>query len=89
MAWSVEISRQARKDLDALDPQQARRLLSFLADRIRGAQDPRRHGEVLQGRLGSLWRYRVGDCRLICDLQGDRLVVLVVRVGHRREVYRG
>ncbi|MEO9149924.1 MAG: type II toxin-antitoxin system RelE/ParE family toxin [Burkholderiaceae bacterium] len=89
MAWSVELSTQAQKNLRALDGQVARRILSFLHERVSSLEDPRNIGEALHGaRLGNLWKYRVGDYRLICDLQDERLRVLVVKVGNRREVYR-
>ena len=89
MAWTVELSTQAQKNLRALDGQVARRVLSFLHERVSTLEDPRSIGEALQGsRLGNLWKYRVGDYRLVCDLQDETLRVLVVKVGNRREVYR-
>ena len=89
MAWTVELSTQAQKHLRALDGQVARRVLSFLHERVSTLDDPRSIGKALQGsRLGNLWKYRVGDYRLICDLQDETLRVLVVKVGNRREVYR-
>lgn len=89
MAWTIELSTQAQKNLRALDGQVARRILSFLHERVSTLEDPRSLGEALHGsRLGNLWKYRVGDYRLICDLQDERLRVLVVRVGNRREMYR-
>lgn len=79
----------ADRDLDKLDPQHARRLLRFLFERVAHLEDPRSIGEALQGQhLGEFWRYRVGHYRLICKIQDDRLVVLVVKVGHRKEIYR-
>ena len=89
MAWTVELSTQAQKDLRALDGQVARRVLSFLHERVSTLEDPCSIGEALQGaRLGNLWKYRVGEYRLICDLQDETLRVLVVKVRNRREVYR-
>ena len=89
MAWTVEISESALRELDKLDPQHARRILKFLADRVTGSDDPRTAGQALQGaKLGEFWKYRVGDYRLICKILDDRLIVLVLRVGHRREIYR-
>ena len=67
----------------------ARRLVGFLDERVAGTADPRALGQALKGpMLGSYWRYRVGDYRILCDLQDGRLRVLVVEVGHRRKVYR-
>lgn len=89
MAWTIELSSQAQKNLRGLDGQVARRILSFLHERLSTLEDPRSLGEALHGsRLGNLWKYRVGDHRLICDLQDETLRVLVVKVGNRREVYR-
>ena len=89
MTWAVEISSGAQKDLGQLDPQVARRVLFFLSERVAQLDDPRSIGEALRGaRLGSLWKYRAGDYRVICDLQDGALRVLVIKVGNRREVYR-
>ena len=72
-----------------LDPQHSRRIVKFLQDRVAKLDDPRSIGEALHGsRLGEFWKYRVGDYRLICKIEDERLVVLVLRVGHRREIYR-
>lgn len=68
---------------------ETKRIITFLETRIATLEDPRQTGKALQGStLGKLWRYRVGDYRIICELQDQRLVVLVVEIGHRREVYR-
>ena len=89
MAWKVEFDGAAEHDLDKLDPQVARRVLSFLFERVATLDDPRSIGEALKGsKLGDLWKYRVGDYRVISDIQDGALRVLVVRVGNRREVYR-
>ena len=89
MAWSVEIAESADRELAKLDPQQRKRILKFLQGRVAKLDDPRSVGEALHGsRLGEFWKYRVGDYRLICKLEDDRLIVLVLRVGHRKEVYR-
>jgi mRNA interferase RelE/StbE len=89
MACSVELSESADRELSKLDAQQAKRILKFLHERVAKLDDPRSIGEALQGsRLGEFWKYRVGDYRLIAKIEDDRLVVLVLRVGHRREIYR-
>jgi mRNA interferase RelE/StbE len=89
MAWKIELSHQAEHDLDDLDSQIARRILKFLHERVAKLDDPRSIGYALAGsQLGSFWRYRVGDYRVLCDLQDQRLIVLVVEIGHRREIYR-
>jgi mRNA interferase RelE/StbE len=89
MAWKVELSSLARRNLADLDRQTATCILTFLNQRLAKLNDPRSIGESLKGStLGALWKYRVGDYRLICDIQDGSLWVLVVRVGNRREVYR-
>jgi mRNA interferase RelE/StbE len=89
VAHNVELSESADRELGKLDVQQARRILKFLHQRIAMLDDPRSLGEALHGsRLGEFWKYRVGDYRLICKIEDDRLVVLVLRVGHRKEIYR-
>ena len=89
MAWTIEFDRHARKNVEKLDQQTRRRIRSFLYDRLASLDDPRQIGDALQGsELGTFWRYRVGDYRIICDLQDNRLVVLVIDIGHRREIYR-
>ncbi len=89
MAWTIDYTETARKQLRKLDRQTARRLVDFMDERIADQNDPRRTGKALTGpSLGAFWRYRVGDCRIICDIQDSALCVLVVEVANRREVYR-
>ena len=89
MAWKVELSSQALKALGQLDAQVARRILTFLHDRVAPLDDPRSIGEALKGsRLGEFWKYRIGDYRVISSIEDGALRILVVKVGNRREVYR-
>jgi mRNA interferase RelE/StbE len=89
MAYSVELAESAGRELAKLDTQHRKRILKFLQERVSKLDDPRSIGEALHGsQLGEFWKYRVGDYRLICKIEDDRLVVLVLRVGHRREIYR-
>jgi mRNA interferase RelE/StbE len=89
MAWTVEFESAALKELERLDPQDSRRILQFLVERVASRDDPRALGEALKGsRFTGLWKYRVGNFRIICDIQDEKVTVLVVRIGHRREVYR-
>ncbi len=88
MAWKVELSALAQKNLDQLDPQTARRMLSFLFERVEHLDDPRSIGEALKGsKLGEFWKYRVGDYRIISNIEDGALRILVVKIGNRREVY--
>ena len=89
MAWSIELSLEAERDLDKLDPQHRRRILTFLHERIARLDDPRSIGKALAGpRFGEFWGYRIGDYRMICKIEDGRVMVLVLRVGHRKEIYR-
>ena len=89
MAWTLELSSQARKNLAQLDPPIARRILSFLHQRVASLDDPRSIGEALRGSsLGEFWKYRIGDYRVIASIEDGVLRITVVSVGHRREIYR-
>ena len=88
MAWTIEYAETARKQLRKLDKFAARRILDFMDERVAPSDNPRELGKALKGSLGDLWRYRVGDYRILCDLQDGVLTVLVLQIGNRREVYR-
>lgn len=85
--WTIEFDSVAEKEFERLDKAVARRISKFLYQRLASLDDPRQLGERLQGTLSQFWKYRVGDYRIICSLEHDRLVVLVVRIGHRKEIY--
>lgn len=89
MAWKIELTPVAKRDLDKLDKQVARRILTFLRERLAPLDNPRDIGEALKGsELGAFWKYRVGDYRVIASIEDGQLRILVVRIGNRREVYR-
>lgn len=88
MAWTIEYADAARKQLRKLDRATAQRIDRYLAERVAPLDDPRALGKALSGPLGELWRYRVGDYRVIVELRQNVLTVLVLRIGHRREVYK-
>ncbi len=85
--WTVEFDDRARRELRKLDAKVQENILRYLRERIAGSADPTQFGKPLRMNLAGLWRYRVGDYRLICRIEENRLVVLVLKVGHRREVY--
>ena len=87
MAWTIEYSDTARSQLRRLDRQMAQRVVDYMDERIAPRDNPRSTGRALTGPMGGLWRYRVGDCRVVCDIQDGVLRVLVVRVGRRDSVY--
>lgn len=89
MAWTISYTATASKQLRKLDRQIARRIVDFMDERVAPQADPRTTGRALTGPLrGVYWRYRVGDYRIICDIQDGALCVLVIEIGNRSEVYR-
>lgn len=89
MAWKVEWSKGAERDLENLSSEVEKRVIDFIENRIVSLENPRDIGEALRGgKLGHLWKYRVGDYRVMASIEDDIVKILVVAVGHRREVYR-
>lgn len=86
--WRIEFAPRAQRSIDKLTAVNRRRIVRFLEERIVGAESPRRIGEALKGPPGELWRYRVGDYRIIVRIEDRILTVLVLEVGNRREIYR-
>jgi mRNA interferase RelE/StbE len=86
MTWRIEFDPAAAKELRKLGDVPARRIVEFLSTRV--ADDPRNLGEALKGKLGEIWKYRIGDYRIIADIRDNVLLILIVRVGHRREIYK-
>ena len=88
MTWKIEIVPSAIKELNKLDRQVAKRLLKFLHKRVASLKDPRSIGDALKGpRFGEYWRYRVGDYRIITKIEDNIMLILVLRVGHRKQIY--
>ena len=89
MVWRIELADSAAKQLRKLDRQVATRILIFLRDRLAKLDDPRSIGDALHGKeFGSFWKYRVGDYRIIADIDDGAVTITAVRIGNRREVYR-
>ena len=88
MAWTIEYTATAKGLLRKLDKQTARRIVDYMDERIAPLDDPRSAGKALTGPLGGLWRYRVGDCRVICEIQDGALRILVVKLGDRKNIYQ-
>jgi mRNA interferase RelE/StbE len=89
LAWQIEYDPLARKELRKLDRQVAQRIIRFLGERVALLDDPRSLGEALHGpKLGNRWKYRVGDYRIIADIEDKIVRIYVLRIGNRREVYR-
>ena len=87
MNYKVEISDDAKKDLKKLDKQTAGMIIAWLRKHIEGCTDPRAHGKGLTGNHSGEWRYRVGDYRILAEIQDSKVTVLVIEVGHRSTVY--
>ncbi|EAX47309.1 addiction module toxin, RelE/StbE family [Thermosinus carboxydivorans Nor1] len=90
MSWKVKLSDQVVKQLKKIDPVAREMLLTYLEQRIEGSADPRRYGEPLKGNLSGYWRYRIGQYRLLCeieDIEDNEVTVYVIAIGHRREIY--
>lgn len=89
MVWKINVSASAEKQLGKLDRPVAQRIRTFLRERVAPLDDPRAIGEALHGSdLGEFWKYRVGDWRLICEIQDKQILITVLSLGNRREVYR-
>lgn len=88
MAWTVEFVPAAAKELKKLGRAEAARIIATLETRIASLDDPRTLGSGLTGELGGLWRWRIGDYRVVARIEDERITILLVRVAHRREVYR-
>ncbi|MBT8587069.1 type II toxin-antitoxin system RelE/ParE family toxin [Polynucleobacter paneuropaeus] len=89
MAWIIKYAESASKQLKKLDKQTALRVLDYMDERVAALDDPRALGKNLKGpKIGEYWRYRVGDIRVICNIVDGQMMVLVIEIGNRREVYR-
>lgn len=89
MVWQIKFDEGAKKDISRLDKQIAKRITRFLSDRLAKLDNPRSIGEALKGsKLGEFWRYRVGNYRIIVNIEDKTLSILVVKVGNRKEIYR-
>ena len=88
MTWVIQYLSSVKKDTEKLDPQVKRRIRDFLENRIANLEDPRSIGESLKGKFSEFWKYRVGDYRIICEIKDSELIILTVKIGNRREVYK-
>lgn len=88
MAWTIKLDAAAFKQLKKIDKPARQRIEQFI-DELADAETPRAKGSALQGEIfKGLWRYRVGDYRLICQIKDQEIMILVLEIGHRKEVYR-
>ena len=88
MTWTVRLERRAVRDLERLDKTNQTRIKRFLRERLANRDDPRELGEALTGEFKGLWKYRVGDYRLIATFEDRTITISIITIGHRRKVYR-
>ncbi len=87
MSWKIEFDSEVEKDLKKLGREAQKRILEYLKERIAKSNNPRDFGKPLRGKLSGFWRYRVGDYRLICRIFDEEILVLVIKAGHRKNIY--
>lgn len=88
MKYKVEYSRIALKQLKKMDKKIAAFIISFIEDKLVDCENPRAYGKALQANMNDKWRYRVGDYRILAKIEDEKVVIIVVEVGHRRDIYR-
>lgn len=88
MVWQIEFDSEAENDLKKIDREMQRRIMRYLRERIATGKDPRRFGAPLRRELCGLWKYRLGDYRIICRIEDKKVVVYVIRIGHRKDIYK-
>ena len=88
MSWQLETTSRFDKEFKRLDRYTQKLIQGWITKNIDNTDDPRQHGKPLTGDLSGLWRYRIGDYRLICTLNDNRLIILALSIGHRRDIYR-
>lgn len=89
LVWAIELSESAKKDLKKFDKPVSKRIIKWLEERVLSGVDPRLWGKQLKGDVfGDMWRYRVGDYRILCIIKDNIVTIKVVSIGHRKEVYK-
>ncbi|WP_028821480.1 type II toxin-antitoxin system RelE family toxin [Propionimicrobium lymphophilum] len=88
MSWNVESARSFEREFKKLDKYTQRMIKGWIDKNLVRTQDPRQHGKALTANLSGLWRYRIGGYRLICEIVDERLVILALSMGHRRQIYK-
>jgi len=88
MAWKIKYLKSIQKEIRKINKGEQKKIREYLEDRIANADDPRKFGKALKGTHSEFWRYRVGQYRIICEIDDSEIVILVIRIGHRKDVYR-
>ena len=86
--YSVQFSKPGLRDLKKLDNDTSRVIISWIKKNLEGTTNPRANGKPLKGKLSKFWRYRVGDYRILCEIKDELIVIIVIAIGHRREIYK-
>ena len=89
MIYTVDYDKKARKQLRKMDLSVSSKIYDWIGKHLEGSENPRAYGKALKGTWEGYWRYRVGDYRIIADIQDDKIIILVTEVGHRKEIYEG
>lgn len=87
MGYSIKFSKEAQKTLKKMDKFQSKLIMNWIKNNLLNTNDPRQHGKGLSANKAGFWRYRVGDYRIIADIEDEELIILIVKVGHRRKIY--
>ncbi len=87
MKFQVSYEKRAIKSLKKLDPFQRKMILQWIEKHLVNTEDPFAHGKALKGNLGSYWRYRVGQYRIIAEIKADKIEIIIVNIGHRKDIY--
>lgn len=88
MKYSIEITPRFEKEFKKLDRYTQRMIKAWIDKNLVGCEDPKAHGKALTANLKGMWRYRIGDYRMICLIEDDKLVITALNIGHRKEIYR-
>jgi mRNA interferase RelE/StbE len=87
LIWKIEWDSKALKEAQKLDKNARKKIVEYLENRVLVSQDPYQFGKPLKGDKSGFWRYRVGDYRILCQIENQALIVLVIAVGHRKNIY--
>ena len=88
MKYKVDYDKKADKQLGKMDKSESSMIYDWIDEHLEGCENPRAYGKPLKGNRKGYWRYRVGDYRIIADIQDNKILILVTEVGHRREIYK-
>ncbi len=88
MTYSIKATKKFSKEFSKLDKYTQVLVKAWIEKNFIGCENPRIHGKALVGNMSGLWRYRIGDYRLICEIKDDELIIFALSIGHRREIYK-